>query len=71
MDIETKKLSVIEKILKIENETILSAFEKILVMPKKPIKDKTSRFYKFSGIWTNQEANEFEEIISANCEQID
>jgi hypothetical protein len=71
MDIGTKKLTLIEKILKIENESVLSAVEKLLVTPRKPIADKNSRFSKFSGIWSNQEADEFEQIISSNCEQID
>ena len=49
MDIGTKKLTLIEKILKIENESVLSAVEKLLVTPRKPITAKNSKFSKFSG----------------------
>ena len=67
---EAKKLHIIEEVLKIDNDNVLSALENFLKMSGK---NKTSRNFDigaFSGIWTKEEAEEIEKIISESCETI-
>ncbi|MDO3642615.1 hypothetical protein [Mucilaginibacter sp. L3T2-6] len=68
---ETKKLHIIEEILKIDNDNVLSALENFLKISGKG-KEYTKKFdiKAFSGIWTKEEADEIEKIISASCETI-
>jgi len=69
MQIETRKLHLIEEMLKVKSEATLSALENLLKLSnnktvKKPdIKD-------FSGIWSKSEAEEIERIIAESCETI-
>jgi hypothetical protein len=69
---EAKKLHIIEEVLKVKNETTLSALENLL---RKSKKDKTIKskagFSAFSGIWSNDEAEEIKKIIAESCETID
>jgi len=68
---EAKKLHIIEEVLKLNNETTLSALENFL---KKSIKSETQiagpGFKDFSGIWSKGEAEEIERIIAKSCETI-
>jgi uncharacterized protein YbcI len=68
---EAKKLHIIEEVLKIKSESTLSALENFLKKSQKS-EDvvKTSNFRKFSGIWSKDEAEEIEKIISESCETI-
>jgi hypothetical protein len=69
MNGEAKKLHLIEAILKVEDEALLNEVESLLArgamktMEKKSLKD-------FSGIWTEEEAEEMKKFIEESCEQI-
>jgi hypothetical protein len=68
---EAKKLRIIEEILKIDSDKVLSSLENFL---KKSINtnpiNENSNFKEFSGIWTKEEADEMERIIEESCENI-
>ena len=68
---EVKKLHIIEAVLKVKSEATLNALENILKKSKTTnTPAKTSGIEEFSGIWTNEEAEEIEKIISESCETI-
>ena len=64
---ESKKLHLIESIIKETNEDILRSIEKILTAsPKVP----SEKFADFSNKLTIAELEEFEKNIETGCEQI-
>ncbi|QNL50595.1 hypothetical protein H8S90_03025 [Olivibacter sp. SDN3] len=69
---ETRKLHLIEEVLKIKSESTLAALEDFLKKAK--IKErknkKTLMFQEFSGIWSKEEADEIERAIEESCETI-
>jgi len=66
---ETKKLHLIEEILKTENESILDEVEVILTKGK--VYDTGRRsFSYFAGMMSEEEADKLEKIIEEGCEQI-
>ncbi len=68
---EVKKLHIIEAVLKVKSEATLNALENILKKSKTTgMPAKTSGIEEFSGIWTNEEAEEIKKIISESCETI-
>ena len=67
---EIRKLHLIEEVLKIENEQILSALEVVLKKTLVPETDSQNSFAAWSGIWSNEEAQEIKTAIVENCEQI-
>ena len=66
-----RKLHLIEEVLKISNESTLLAVEDLIKKSKRnnPAK-KGDVFAEFSGIWSNEEADEIERAIKEGCEQI-
>jgi len=70
MHIETRKLHLIEEILKVKSEATLSALEKLLKNTNNKTVKKTQSLKDFSGIWSNDEAEEMERIITESCETI-
>ncbi|HEY2581898.1 MAG TPA: hypothetical protein VGI43_08830 [Mucilaginibacter sp.] len=68
---EAKKLHIIEEVLKIDSDATLSKLESFIKKSKKDENLKTKGgFRDFSGIWTKEEAEEIEKIISESCETI-
>ena len=67
---EIRKLHLIEEVLKIENEQILSALEVVLKKTLVLETDSQNSFAAWSGIWSNEEAQEIKTAIVENCEQI-
>jgi len=68
---EAKKLHIIEEVLKINSDATLSALEIFLKKSKREEKIiKAPNFMQFSGIWSKDEAEEIEKIISESCETI-
>lgn len=66
---ESKKLHLIEEIIKIENESLLEEVESVITKGKQ--QTTTGKGFKdFAGIWTEKEADEISKIIEDNCEQI-
>ncbi len=67
---ETRKLNLIEKVLKVDNEEKLATLETVLKKPSIVEKSLKSPFTALSGIWSKEEANEIEKAISESCEQL-
>lgn len=65
-----RKLHLIEEVLKISNESTLLAVEDLIKKSKKKPLAKKNVFAEFSGIWSNEEAEEIERAIKEGCEQI-
>ena len=64
---ESKKLHLIESIIRETNEDVLKRIEKILIAsPKVP----SEKFADFSNSLTIAELEEFEKNIETGCEQI-
>lgn len=69
MNGEAKKLHLIEAILKTEDEAVLNEIESLLARKElKPAGKKS--LADFSGIWTEEEAEEMKKFIEETCEQI-
>lgn len=70
MHIETRKLHLIEEMLKVKSEATISALEKLLKNTNNKTVKKTPSLKDFSGIWSKDEAEEMERIIAESCETI-
>ncbi len=70
MHIQTRKLHLIEEMLKVKSEATVSALEKLLKNTNNRTVKKTSSLKDFSGIWSKDEAEEMERIIAESCETI-
>lgn len=70
MHIETRKLHLIEEMLKVKSDATLSALEKLLKNTNNRTVKKTPSLKDFSGIWSKDEAEEMERIIAESCETI-
>ena len=70
---EAKKLHLIEEVLKINSEATLIALENFLQSNSstKTQISESIRFNKFSGIWSEEEAEEVEKNIAKSCDTID
>lgn len=70
---EAKKLHLIEEVLKINSEATLIALENFLQSnsSSKTQISESIRFNKFSGIWSEEEAEEVEKNIAKSCDTID
>jgi protein-disulfide isomerase len=67
---EARKLHLIEAILKIEDEAVLSRIETLLNTDE-PAPATRKTFKDFAGIWTDEEADEIKKHIEEGCGQID
>lgn len=70
MQIETRKLHLIEEMLKVKSEATLSALENILKSPNYKTAHDRPLLKEFSGIWSKDEAEEMERIIAESCGNI-
>lgn len=68
MSIETRKLRIIENLLKRNDTEIIDKMESLL---EESILIEGNELSKFSGLWSNDEADEIETFISEGCEKID
>lgn len=69
MNVEAKKLHIIERILNINNSAVLDAVQTV-IRESETQAPPYKTFRDFVGIWTEQEAAEMERIIEEGCEQI-
>lgn len=67
MQIETRKLHLIEKMLKVKSEATLSALENLLKSTNNKTVKKAPSLKDFSGIWSKDEAEDMERIIAESC----
>lgn len=67
---ETRKINLIEAVLKVSNEATLFELEKVL---KKEIPVKSKKVFSahsFLGNWSKKDATLIEKAIQESCEQI-
>ena len=65
---DTRKLHIIEAILKTDDEATLSIIENAIKQPEKNGRKKTAK--DFAGIWSKEDAEAIEKAIEEGCEQI-
>ena len=66
---ETRKIQLIEQVLKESNEETLAALETVFKKSKKQ-KEKKVTIYDFVGILTNKEASDIKKAIKETSETI-
>ncbi len=66
---ESRKIQLIEDVLKVENDSILSKLENVL-KNSRAAKVKKRSIYDFVGIISNKEAQEMKKIIKETSETI-
>ena len=66
---ETRKIQLIEDVLKVDNDSILSKLENVLKNAR-ATKDKKKTIYDFVGIISNKEAQEIKKAIKEISETI-
>ncbi len=67
---ETRKINLIEKVLKVSDEDTLHALEKVLKKAKLGRKRKPLPAHDFLGVWNKEDADLISEAINESCEQI-
>ena len=70
MNIEARKIHIIEECLKIKSNSVLNKIEGLLTKAKKK-KGKHPSIYDFVGIWSKKESNQIKQTIQETSEQID
>lgn len=71
MYIEVRKMHLIEQVLQVESEKILSELENVLQKSKKSVpKAQKVSIYDFVGILSKKEANQMRKAIEETCETI-
>ncbi|WP_153800987.1 hypothetical protein [Foetidibacter luteolus] len=69
MYIESRKIHLIEEVLKVEDESTLNALESVLKKAKKT-RGKKNGIYDFVGVVTKKEAAQMRKAIEDTCETI-
>lgn len=69
MYIESRKIHLIEEVLKVEDESTLTALETVLKKAKKA-KEKKYGIYDFVGILSKKEVAQMRKAIEETCETI-
>ncbi len=65
---DSRKIHIIEAVLKTEDEKILSKLEDVIEQITKPGGSRSAK--SFLGRWSNKDAATIEKIIEEDCEQI-
>jgi hypothetical protein len=65
---ESRKIHLIEEVLKVTNEATLSELETVLNKSKKEQKKPSA--HDFSGVWSKKDASLIENAVREGCEQI-
>ena len=66
---ETRKMHLIEEVLKVNNDDTLTALE-IVLKNSKPLKGKKLSIYDFVGILTKKETSDMRKAIKESAETI-
>ena len=67
---DSKKIQLIEEVLRLENTGVLKKVEAIIRKSKKKPVKKNSPAREFLGKWTKKESEVIEKAIEQGCEQI-
>lgn len=65
---ETRKLHIIDEVLKIDSEVALAEIERLVDDLKK--EKPKNNFDEFIGIWSKEEADQIEKTINDSCGNI-
>lgn len=65
---DSRKIHIIEAVLKTEDEKILSKIEEVIELSVKPGDKRSAK--DFLGRWSENDARTIEKIIEEGCEQI-
>ena len=65
---DSRKIQIIEAVLKAEDEHTLSELERVVGKSVLPVKKRTAQ--DFVGIWNKEDAEAIEKAIEEGCEQI-
>ena len=66
---ESRKIQIIEEVLKVKNEGILNELDAVLKKSKQT-KGKKLSAHDFVGLWSKKDATLIEKAIEEGCEQI-
>jgi len=67
---ETRKINLIEKVLKVTNEDTLLELENVLKKAKLERQKRPVSAHNFVGVWSKEDADLMSEAINESCEQI-
>ncbi|MBY0434563.1 MAG: hypothetical protein K2U26_10685, partial [Cyclobacteriaceae bacterium] len=67
---DSKKIQLIEEVLRLDDNIVLKELESILKKSKKAGSSKKSRAHDFLGQWSRSDAVLIEKAIADGCEQI-
>ncbi|RYE21265.1 MAG: hypothetical protein EOP42_26135 [Sphingobacteriaceae bacterium] len=67
---EIRKLHLIEELIKVDDDQILSALEAVLNESLQNKANLDNPFLKLAGTWSTDEAREIEDAISESCEKV-
>lgn len=70
MNIEARKLKIIEAFASLEDNKKITQIESLL-FPKPSLDDRRTMLSRLSGTWTKEEAEEMKRIIEEGCEKVD
>lgn len=65
---DSRKINIIESVLKTNDEKTLSALEQVIEKSEKTVKKKSAS--AFVGIWKKEDAETIEKAIEESCGQI-
>jgi len=68
---DARKLSLIDRVLKIKNEALLAKIERLLNSSKNEADASAAVLQDFAGFLSEKEASAMKEAISMTCETID
>ena len=67
---DTRKINIIEAVLKVKDEKVLNEVESVLAKSGKEKISAGKSFVDFTRSFTKEEADEFEKLIEEGCEKI-
>lgn len=68
---EARKIQLIEAVLSVTDDAVLSRLESVVKeLTKKKIAPKPFTAHEFSGVWNKKDAELMEKAIQEGCEQI-
>ena len=70
MHTETRKISLIEAVLKISNEATLTELESVVRKSKHQQEKESLSANDFLGVWSKEDAKLISKAIEESCEQI-
>lgn len=67
---DSKKIQLIEEVLKLDDNKVLKEIESVLSRASRKRKKGRIKIDDFFGIWSPAEANKIEKAIEEGCEQV-